>query len=205
MPLSDSEWLEANQVDLLIRIAAVKRRLAQRVDDEAASAIAMPVLKPAQAAVLQERRPAFVHLAETFGLSGFEQDILLLCAGVEIDATVPALCAAIQGDPARPYPSFGMALATLAEPHWAALAPDAALRRWRLIELGNGHVLDPLAAADRRARAALSAGHRRDRRAVDGADRSDRADRRRGSGALAGGDRRRGGGDLVTRRPRAAS
>ena len=141
MPASDSEWLEANQVDLLVRIAAVKRRLAQRVDDEAVSAIAMPVLKPAQAAVLQERGPAFAHLAETFGLSGFEQDILLLCAGVEIDATVPALCAAIQGDPARPYPSFGMALATLAEPHWAALAPDAALRRWRLIELGNGHVL----------------------------------------------------------------
>ena len=141
MPASDSEWFEANQLDLLARIAAVKRRLAHRVSDEAASAIGTPVLKPDQVAVLAERPPAFAHLVETFGLSPFEQEILLLCAGVEVDATVPALCAAIQGDADRPYPTFGMALATLAEPHWGALSPDAALRRWRLIELGNGHVL----------------------------------------------------------------
>ena len=141
MAASDSDWFEANQVDLLTRIAAVKRRLAERVSDASASAIATPVLKAAQKRALAARPPAFAHVAETFGLSTFEQEILLLSAGVEIDATVPALCAAIQGDPARPYPTFGMALATLSEPHWSALSPDAALRRWRLIELGNGHVL----------------------------------------------------------------
>jgi AAA+ superfamily predicted ATPase len=141
MPASDSEWFEANQVDLLVRIAAVKRRLAERVGDESASAIATPVLSRAQAAVLGQRPSAFAHLAETFGLSTFEQAILLLCAGIETDPSVPVLCAALQGDRDRPYPTFGMALATLAEPNWPALSPDAALRRWRLIELGNGHVL----------------------------------------------------------------
>jgi AAA+ superfamily predicted ATPase len=141
MPASDSEWFEANQMDLLARVAGVKRRLAERVSDEAASAIATPVLRPAQTAALKERPAAFEHLAATFGLSVFEQQILLLCAGIELDAAAPALCAAVQGDADRPYPTFSMALAILAEPHWSALAPDAALRRWRLIELGNGHVL----------------------------------------------------------------
>jgi AAA+ superfamily predicted ATPase len=141
MPASDSDWFEANQAELLVRLAAVKRRLAERIGDETASAVATPVLRAAQKRALAARPSAFAHVTETFGLSVFEQEILLLCAGVEIDAAVPALCAAVQGDASRPYPTFGMALATLAEPHWSALAPDAALRRWRLIELGNGHVL----------------------------------------------------------------
>jgi hypothetical protein len=141
MPDFDSDWLEANQADLLVRLAAVKRRLAQRAGDESASAVAAPALRRTQKTLLRKRPAAVTRLVETFGLSAFERDILLLCAGVEIDATVPALCAAVQGEPERPYPTFGMALATLAEPHWSALAPDAALRRWRLIEPGNGHVL----------------------------------------------------------------
>jgi len=141
MPASDNDWLAANQADLLVRIAAVKRRLAQRVGDDTASDNTAPVLRRAQKALLREAPAAFTRLAETFGLSAFEREILLLCAGVEIDATVPPLCAAVQRDPDRPYPTFGMALATLAEPQWSSLSPDAGLRRWRLIELGNGHVL----------------------------------------------------------------
>ena len=141
MPASDSQWFEANQVDLLARLAVVKRKLAQRVSEEAASAIATPVPRREQSAALAERPSAFAHLAETFGLSPFEQEVLLLCAGVEIDSSVPTLCATVQGDPERTYPTFGMALAMLAEPHWSALSPEAALRRWRLVEVGNGHVL----------------------------------------------------------------
>jgi ATPase family associated with various cellular activities (AAA) len=141
MPALDSQWFEANQTDLLARLAAVKRKLAQRVSEEAASAITTPELSDAQRVALDERPSAFARLAATFELSGFEQESLLLCAGVEIDSSVPSLCAAVQGDPERAYPTFGMALATLTEPHWWALSPDAALRRWRLVELGNGHVL----------------------------------------------------------------
>ena len=141
MPAFDSQWFEANQTDLLARLAAVKRKLARRVSEEAASAIVTPELSDAQRAALDERPSAFARLAATFGLSAFEQESLLLCVGVEIDSSVPSLCAAVQGDPERPYPTFGMALAALAEPHWSALLPEAALRRWRLVELGNGHVL----------------------------------------------------------------
>src|SRR5215208_3706396 len=49
--------------------------------------------------------PALEALCRTFGLSSFERDTLLLCAGVELEARFAPLCAAAQGDPARPYPT----------------------------------------------------------------------------------------------------
>ncbi|MBI2203110.1 MAG: ATP-binding protein [Candidatus Rokubacteria bacterium] len=80
-------------------------------------------------------------IAATFRLSAFERDVLLLCAGAELDARVAALCAAAQGDARRAYPTWGLALAALPDAHWSALAPIAPLRRWRLIELGGGELL----------------------------------------------------------------
>ncbi|MGZ4852862.1 MAG: ATP-binding protein [Halobacteriota archaeon] len=82
--------------------------------------------------------PALKVLCKGFGLSKFERDVLLLCAGVEIDATFAVLCATAQGDSQRVYPTFSLALAALPENDWGALSPAANLRRWRFIEL-NPH------------------------------------------------------------------
>ncbi|UBF30545.1 ATP-binding protein (plasmid) [Kovacikia minuta CCNUW1] len=81
------------------------------------------------------------HLCQTFNLSLFERDLLLLCAGVELEADFAPLCAAAQGDPQRPYPTFSLALAALPDAFWGALAPHAPLRRWQLIEVGAGNIL----------------------------------------------------------------
>jgi hypothetical protein len=71
-------------------------------------------------------------LCGTFGLTDFERDVLLLCAGVELDADCAALVARIQqGAP----PTAAMALAALPEAHWSAMLPTGPLRYWRLIEL----------------------------------------------------------------------
>jgi hypothetical protein len=85
--------------------------------------------------------PALETLCMAFGLTSFERDVLLLCAGIELDATFAALCAAAQGDPLRTYATFGLALAALPNPHWSALLPDAPLRHWRLLEIGIGNAL----------------------------------------------------------------
>ncbi|MDI3421230.1 ATP-binding protein [Streptomyces luteolus] len=74
-------------------------------------------------------------LATCFGLSTFERDLVLLTAAQELDPTTAARCAAASGDPERAYPTFSLALAALAEPHWSALTPVAPLRRWRLLDL----------------------------------------------------------------------
>jgi hypothetical protein len=79
--------------------------------------------------------PSLAGLAAMFGLSAFEQALVLLCAGIELDARVARACAAATGDETRAYPTFALALATLPEPHWSALGPESPLRRWHLIEL----------------------------------------------------------------------
>lgn len=76
-----------------------------------------------------------------FGLSKFESQILLLCAGVEFDYSVGQLCATLQRDSRKVRPTFNLALAVLEDPHWSAFTPSAPLRYWRLIELGPGDTL----------------------------------------------------------------
>jgi hypothetical protein len=123
-----SHWLEANQRLLVAELA----RVAACLRGEEATAAA------AELAAAREAMPgaaAIDYLSERFELSPFERDVLLLCAGVEMSAELAAAVAAARGDGRRDGPTFGLALATLEEPHWSALAPVRPLRRWRLIEV----------------------------------------------------------------------
>jgi len=84
------------------------------------------------------RAPAIDALCAAFKLSDFERDILLLCAGIELDSEFAEACAMASGHPQRRYPTFGLALAVLPDAHWSALTPAAPLRYWRLVELLPG-------------------------------------------------------------------
>jgi len=81
--------------------------------------------------------PALVILGQRLGLSQFEQEILLLCAAVELDARIPGLCARAQDHPDRAYPTFALALTLFDDPSWDALSPERPLRYWRLIEVNQ--------------------------------------------------------------------
>ncbi|MCC5632304.1 hypothetical protein LC613_32215 [Nostoc sphaeroides CHAB 2801] len=78
------------------------------------------------------------QLCSIFNLSDFEKNLLLLCAGVELDASFSILCAAASGNEQRTYPTFGLAMTVLSGMHWSAFTPAGSLRRWRLIEVGTG-------------------------------------------------------------------
>jgi len=80
-------------------------------------------------------------LARTFELSSFERNILLLCAGIELDSTLAALCAEALGRDQRGSITFSLALGILPEPHWSALAPTGPLRRYHLVEIEPGRGL----------------------------------------------------------------
>ena len=147
-----TSWPEANQRYLMAALGvvreALKRHIArsqgkqepeQQTDQAHRESTAQQALKEAAAAVPSPS--ALETLCTMFGLSAFERDLLLLCAGIELDSTFAAVCAEAQGDPARAFPSFSLALAALPEAHWSALTPAAPLRRWRLIEVGSGSVL----------------------------------------------------------------
>lgn len=81
------------------------------------------------------------NICTTFNLSDFERDLLLLCAGMELNPTWTSWCAAAQDNPKLDYPTFNLALSTLKNPDWNALNPAASLRRWGLIEVGNANIL----------------------------------------------------------------
>ena len=128
MTTTSNDWLAVNRGALQDALARIRRRLqdhAERRADSAPGAPEPPAI-PAESAL--------GLLQQIFTLTPFETDVLVLCAGVELDASLPQLCAAASGDPARAEPTFSLALAALENTHWSALAPDAPLRRWRLVE-----------------------------------------------------------------------
>ncbi|MFM9373422.1 AAA family ATPase [Streptomyces sp. Da 82-17] len=106
-------------------------RAGSRADDRAGSPTEGLPRSPAPATP----SAPLTALATCFGLSSFERDLVLLAAAQELEPTTAARCAAASGDPERAYPTFSLALAALAEPHWSALTPVAPLRRWRLLDL----------------------------------------------------------------------
>jgi ATPase family associated with various cellular activities (AAA) len=97
--------------------------------------------------------PALVSLSKRLGLSSFEQQVLLLCVGTELDTSLAGLCARAQGDPQRAYPTFALAFSIFDDPAWEALSPERPLRHWRLLEINqpNGQALttSPLRADER--------------------------------------------------------
>jgi hypothetical protein len=90
--------------------------------------------------------PALVQLARRFGLTDFERQTLLLCAAMELDTRIPGLCARAQGDPGRPYPTFGLAFVAFDDPAWDVLSPERPLRHWQLIEISQ-HAAQPLVSS----------------------------------------------------------
>jgi ATPase family protein associated with various cellular activities (AAA)/winged helix domain-containing protein len=122
-----TDWLERNQGALTSELGRIARCLELHADGGAPPA-----------AEGRAEPPALEALAAAFGLSPFERDVLLLCAGVELEGRFAGLCATAAGDAHLRRPTFGLALACLPEAHWSALAPAAPLRRWRLVDVEAG-------------------------------------------------------------------
>ncbi|HEY4588514.1 MAG TPA: ATP-binding protein [Thermoanaerobaculia bacterium] len=138
-PDRPQDWREANQRHLLAALAVVRAALDRHAGVPADGPD--PARALAEAAAAMPAPPALEVIGERFGLSAFERDLLLLCAGVELDSGFAACCAAAQGEAGRRQPTFSLALAALPEPHWSALTPSAPLRFWRLIEVASGEGL----------------------------------------------------------------
>ena len=159
-------WHEANQRYLLAALGVVREALerhAQSTPEHASgqtseqspgqsppgNSTARRVME--ETAARMSAPPALDNVCAAFGLSPFERDVLVLCAGVELDAAFATACAAASGEQRHAYPSFSLALAALPDAHWSALAPSAPLRRWRLIDVGAGEslTLSPLRIDER--------------------------------------------------------
>jgi hypothetical protein len=118
------DWAQANQHNLMEELARLGRLLRREPDEETSAT---------------DSSSALDALSTLFGLTSFERRIVLLCAGMELDGDFANSCAAAPGSGGNPWPSFGLALAAFPDAHWDALANNAPLRRWRIIEIcGDG-------------------------------------------------------------------
>lgn len=140
-----TDWATTNRQHLEFHLQRVRQRLGREQAAPCPAPLAQLQLHLTAARhVLQTGlygAPALERLALIFGLTPFERDVLVLCAGMELEATWAPLCAQAQGDPQRNYPTPALALQCLSHPHWSAFTPTAPLRYWQLIQVGNGSTL----------------------------------------------------------------
>ena len=94
-------------------------------------------------AAAAEPPPALYLLAQRLGLTSFERDSLLLCAGLELNPAIAGLCAEAQGETSRPYPTFALLLSLFDDAAWDALSPERPLRYWQLLTV-NSSGAEPL-------------------------------------------------------------
>jgi hypothetical protein len=120
------QWHRFNRASLSAELARIRNILDAR---EGGGTPTEP--PPSDATMLS----AMDRLCETFDLSAFERDVVLLCAGVETDADLAERCARAQGNPQWTRPTVGFVLATLPGANWHALSPSGVLRRMEIVRL----------------------------------------------------------------------
>ncbi len=95
-----------------------------------------PAEQPASP-VVNEPCIALQRLESLFELTPFERDLLLLCAGASLESRFLYACAAAHQNANATWPTFGLALSVLDDPHWSAISRTRPLRYWRLIDAGD--------------------------------------------------------------------
>src|SRR5919205_1382667 len=120
-------WLETNTRYLMARWLAVRERLLPTKSSEEEQITSEDFEREAlDIAATMDAPPTLDRVCKEFNLSAFERDVLLLCAGVELDPEF--------NEP----PTFHTALANLPDAYWAAITPASPLRFWRLLEVDRG-------------------------------------------------------------------
>jgi hypothetical protein len=117
-------WAEANQALLLAEFTRLKRQLGAEVSTR--------TLSTDEARKLFANSPAAIEqLCSIFHLTPFERDLLLICAGAEMDSDLAG----------RSPITFGLAMGALADPHWSALTPARPLRSFQLVKMDAARAL----------------------------------------------------------------
>ena len=131
-----NNWQELNKNYLMQELARVQKKLYEKTSNKEPLTI-KPQSFNIEAQELEQIMPCFALevIKNRFQLSSFETDILLLCAGMELDRGWGLLCGQAQGSKHTNYPTFSLALSTFDNPHWDSITPDAPLRSWQLIQL----------------------------------------------------------------------
>lgn len=130
---TEQQWLDQNQQFLGLRLSEIA--VVFQVSDDR-----NPVIDHSQSNAIAEsmsRPPALMIVSDVFGLSPFEEFILMLCAGYELDGKFAHALDSFTCS-SHSKPCFGLALALFKDSHWSSITPVAPLRHWRLVEVEGG-------------------------------------------------------------------
>ncbi len=145
-----SAYIESQQVSLQAELDRIYVALACHAGLDHAQTQIRPDLVEAEPCP-SRLNPRFEYMVQTFGLSPFEGDVLLLCTGFELENRFAKICADIHLNSEQTSPTFGLAFSALPSAHWSALSPDGPLRRWRLlhVDMLSGLLRSPLRIDER--------------------------------------------------------
>ena len=123
------EWLR-----LLLQWSATHASAKERGESVDQLQVAKLAMREAAKA---DPKPSFMVLAERFGLSEFDQGLLLLAATMELDPGLPSLISAFYEDANQRFPTLALALAIFEaeKREFDALSPRRPLRRFQLVEV----------------------------------------------------------------------
>ena len=102
----DPSWPELNQAFLVAEFAWLRQRL-DPAGNSAPHQDGRTGRSHSGRASRMQPPPAIDLLYELFALTRFERQLLLLCAGVEMDSRLAEICAEAQGRPSRTTPRSG--------------------------------------------------------------------------------------------------
>ncbi len=126
-------WYQANSKSLLEEIDRVRKILENYIEGKENQ---LRVTK------LVSETSALAQLCTQFNLSPFERDILLFCAGMEIEPNFQSLCAKAQRNSSnKNYPTLGLVLSVFPGASWRVLSPQSSLQYWQLLQIEPGFIL----------------------------------------------------------------
>src|SRR6185436_19703235 len=94
------DWIRLKLTRLALTLSNDNDTSPESIKEEQAISRAMATISDLEAS---EPLPALVIIKRRFGLSVFEQDVLMLCTAMELDTTIPGLCARAQDDAGKPF------------------------------------------------------------------------------------------------------
>ncbi|NEP53634.1 MAG: ATP-binding protein, partial [Moorea sp. SIO3C2] len=132
-PLSQTNWYHSNISSLLQEIDRVRNYLEKYIEGKENLQTVTEFV---------DNSSALAQLCNKFHLSPFERDILLMCAGMEIEPLFHSLFAQAQkNSPNKNYPTLSLALDALPGPSWHVLSPQSPLQYWQLLHIEPGRIL----------------------------------------------------------------
>lgn len=134
-------WYQANYQYLMASIDRIGRTIEEYIAQKTNKPIPTSSDIESALAAAAENLPspsALDTLCNLFKLSAFERDILLLCAGVELDPNFEFLIAQAHPNSQRTSTTLSLALTVLNDAYYQILSPKSPLHYWQLISQREG-------------------------------------------------------------------